>query len=77
MIIFNFGLKSVNMQYNTIERAGIKVSSLSFGCMSLKSDTPQNDALIGKAIDAGITLFDTADLYEKGENEKTRHFVSV
>tara|TARA_Y100000815_G_scaffold106414_1_gene95188 strand:- start:24493 stop:25422 length:930 start_codon:yes stop_codon:yes gene_type:complete len=70
MIIFNFGLKSVNMQYNTIERAGIKVSSLSFGCMSLKSDTPQNDALIGKAIDAGITLFDTADLYEKGENEK-------
>lgn len=58
------------MQYNTIHKAGFKVSSLSFGCMSLTSDTPGNDNLIGKAIEAGITLFDTADLYEKGENEK-------
>jgi aryl-alcohol dehydrogenase-like predicted oxidoreductase len=58
------------MQYNTIHKAGFKVSSLSFGCMSLTSDTPGNDELIGKAIEAGITLFDTADLYEKGENEK-------
>ncbi|WP_297332286.1 aldo/keto reductase [Flavobacterium sp.] len=58
------------MQYNTIEKAGIKVSNLSFGCMSLTDSSTGNDALIGKAIDAGITLFDTADLYEKGENEK-------
>lgn len=45
---------------------GFKVSAISFGCMSLKAD---NDALIAKAIDNGINLFDTADLYDKGDNE--------
>ena len=58
------------MRYKTLKRANFKVSELSFGCMSLKSDTTENDALINKAIDSGINLFDTADLYEGGENEK-------
>ena len=47
-----------------------KISEVSFGCMSLQSNSKDNDILINKAIDEGITLFDTADLYEKGENEK-------
>jgi len=38
--------------------------------MSLKSSGTDNDTIISKAIDGGINLFDTADLYEKGENEK-------
>lgn len=38
--------------------------------MSLTADNTDNDALIAQAIDNGISLFDTADLYEKGENEK-------
>jgi len=58
------------MQYNTIQRAGFKVSEVSFGCMSLKSSAIDNETIIHKAIDGGINLFDTADLYEKGENEK-------
>ncbi|MHA3787043.1 aldo/keto reductase [Flavobacterium hauense] len=58
------------MRYNTIEKTGFKVSEISFGCMSLKSDGKDNDTIISKAIDSGINLFDTADLYEKGENEK-------
>jgi len=58
------------MQYNTIQRAGFKVSEVSFGCMSLKSSATDNETIIHKAIDGGINLFDTADLYEKGENEK-------
>ncbi len=58
------------MRYNTIQKTGFKVSEVSFGCMSLKSDNADNDAIIHKAIDSGINLFDTADLYEKGENEK-------
>ncbi|PZR12089.1 MAG: oxidoreductase [Flavobacterium psychrophilum] len=57
------------MRYNTIHKTGFKVSEISFGCMSLKSDGTQNDVIINKAIDSGINLFDTADLYEKGENE--------
>lgn len=58
------------MKYNTLHKAGFNVSEVSFGCMSLKSTAIDNEAVINKAIDGGITLFDTADLYEKGENEK-------
>jgi len=58
------------MQYNTLKRSGLKISEVSFGCMSLKADAKDNDAIIGKAISEGINLFDTADLYEKGGNEK-------
>jgi len=58
------------MQYNTLKRSGLKISEVSFGCMSLKEDAKDNDAIIGKAISEGITLFDTADLYDKGGNEK-------
>ncbi|MXN90252.1 aldo/keto reductase [Flavobacterium sp. Sd200] len=58
------------MQYKILDKAGFKISQVSFGCMSLKDKTPENDAIIGKAIENGINLFDTADLYDKGENEK-------
>jgi len=57
------------MKYNTFKKSGITVSEISFGCMSLTADTKDNDHIINKAIDNGITLFDTADLYEKGQNE--------
>jgi aryl-alcohol dehydrogenase-like predicted oxidoreductase len=42
---------------------------VSFGCMSLGPDHSANAALIHKAIDEGIDFFDTADLYDKGQNE--------
>lgn len=58
------------MKYNILHKAGFNVSEVSFGCMSLKSSATDNDNIIHKAIDGGINLFDTADLYEKGENEK-------
>lgn len=57
------------MRYNTLKN-GFRISEVSFGCMSLKSNAAGNDTLIGTAINEGITLFDTADLYEKGENER-------
>jgi aryl-alcohol dehydrogenase-like predicted oxidoreductase len=56
------------MEYKFFKN-GFKVSTVSFGCMSLKPSGTDNDALIAKAIDNGINLFDTADLYDKGENE--------
>lgn len=58
------------MKYNTIKRTGFEVSEVSFGCMSLKSSGIDNDAILHKAINNGINLFDTADLYENGENER-------
>lgn len=57
------------MQYNTL-KTGLTVSEISFGCMSLKASNNDNDVLIGHAVHHGINLFDTADLYEKGDNEK-------
>lgn len=58
------------MKYKFLDKTGFKISEVSFGCMSLKSSGTENDSIISKAIDSGITLFDTADLYEKGENER-------
>ncbi len=58
------------MQYKTLNKISHNISEVSFGCMSLQSSGKDNDILINQAIDKGITLLDTADLYEKGENEK-------
>lgn len=59
------------MRYNRLGKSDITVSEISFGCMSMQLDTPQaNINLIHKAIDSGINFFDTADLYDFGENEK-------
>ncbi|MES2485029.1 MAG: aldo/keto reductase [Bacteroidota bacterium] len=56
------------MRYKTLKN-GFRISEVSFGCMSLKAETPDNKSLITKAIAGGINLFDTADLYDKGLNE--------
>lgn len=46
------------------------MSSVGFGCMSLDPDGSENIELLRVAVDNGITFFDTADLYDKGRNEK-------
>lgn len=46
------------------------ISPISFGCMSLPQEQNLCNRLIAEAIDLGINFFDTADLYEHGENEK-------
>ncbi|MCC5931287.1 MAG: aldo/keto reductase [Cyclobacteriaceae bacterium] len=47
----------------------LQVSRIAFGCMSLGDDHRHNSTLLKKAFDGGINFFDTADLYQKGENE--------
>ena len=37
--------------------------------MSLKKENPEAEHILHRAIDLGINYFDTADLYDKGENE--------
>ncbi len=46
------------------------LSDIGFGCMSLDLDNPTNLKLLQSAFEQGITLFDTADLYDHGQNEK-------
>ena len=58
------------MQYNPLGQSQIKISAIGLGCMSLKSDNEKTSLqIIDTAIDAGVNYFDTADLYEFGNNE--------
>jgi aryl-alcohol dehydrogenase-like predicted oxidoreductase len=59
------------MKYRQLGKSNLNVSEISFGCMSLGTDYRVNARLLHQALDGGINLFDTADLYDKGENEKT------
>jgi len=37
--------------------------------MSLTGGTKENELIVNEALDSGVNLFDTADLYENGQNE--------
>jgi aryl-alcohol dehydrogenase-like predicted oxidoreductase len=68
------------MQYTTLGITGLVVSRLSFGAMTFtagnrtipgvyKTEAADATAMIGRALDAGINFFDTADAYAGGESE--------
>jgi aryl-alcohol dehydrogenase-like predicted oxidoreductase len=59
------------MKRRRLGRSGLDVSSIGFGCMSLGADHGKSARLIHAALDLGVNLFDTADLYQHGENEAT------
>jgi len=58
------------MQYHNLGKSDIKVSEISFGCMSLKAGSTSHEKVIHQAIALGVNFFDTADLYEFGLNEE-------
>ena len=47
----------------------LHISEMSLGCMSLPPHASAATEIIHAALDAGINYFDTADLYDRGENE--------
>ncbi len=57
------------MEYCFLGKSDLHVSRLGFGCMSLDPKDPQGVNILHKALDAGLNYFDTADLYNKGQNE--------
>lgn len=65
------------MQYRTLGQSGLVVSTIGLGCNNfgrVKTATATQDgtnAVVHAAIDAGVTLFDTADIYgsERGLSE--------
>ena len=59
------------MQYNQLGKSDLRISEVSFGCMSLGDNHADNARLLYQAVDGGINFFDTADLYGKGFNEET------
>lgn len=61
------------MQYRTLGSTGLQVSSLSLGAMMFGAwGNPDHDdcaRLVRTALDAGVNLIDTADVYSGGESE--------
>lgn len=53
------------MRMKTLGKSGLKVSVVGLGCnnFGMKCDQAQTDAVVHRALDLGITLFDTADIY--------------
>jgi aryl-alcohol dehydrogenase-like predicted oxidoreductase len=62
------------MQHRSLGTTGPRVSALGLGCMGMSgvygpADRSESIATIHAAVDAGITLLDTADFYGSGHNE--------
>jgi aryl-alcohol dehydrogenase-like predicted oxidoreductase len=60
------------MKYRTLGASGLEVSLVGLGCnnFGLRMEIEASQAVIHKALDCGITLFDTADVYgNKGGSE--------
>ncbi|UFU04634.1 aldo/keto reductase [Ruania suaedae] len=60
------------MTFRQLGTSGLTVSSVGLGCNTLGATVAEEDvpAVVGAALDAGITLFDTADVYTRGRSEE-------
>ena len=70
------------MEMRRLGRSGLKVSALGFGAMTFggKPDDPfgrigttdgaEAETMVGRCLDAGINLFDTANTYSDGRSEE-------
>src|SRR5208337_2578280 len=61
------------MEHRNLGNSGLKVSAVGLGCnnFGMKCDAEQTRAVVHKALDEGITLFDTADIYgNRGGSEE-------
>ena len=61
------------MEYRNLGNSGLKVSAVGLGCnnFGMRCDAEQTRAVVLKALDEGITLFDTADIYgNRGGSEE-------
>ena len=66
------------MKLRSLGATGLRVSELGFGAMTFgsgmgsiaKVDQAGADRMVGRALDAGINLFDTANVYAAGQSEE-------
>lgn len=59
------------MNYRKLGRSGLKVSSIALGTDNFANPTPEDEVarIVDAALDAGINLFDSSDMYAGGECE--------
>ena len=63
------------MRYKSLGRTGLQVSEIGFGgsrlggVFSQAKSSDESVRVLRKAFDAGITFYDTANIYSQGENE--------
>jgi aryl-alcohol dehydrogenase-like predicted oxidoreductase len=61
------------VEYRNLGKSGLKVSKVGLGCnnFGMRIDAEAARAVVSRAIDEGVTLFDTADIYGgKGASEE-------
>ena len=60
------------MKLRRLGTSGLKVSEVGIGCnnFGMRIDAKATDAVVNAAIDAGVTLFDTADVYGATKSEE-------
>ncbi|TWD84714.1 aryl-alcohol dehydrogenase-like predicted oxidoreductase [Kribbella amoyensis] len=62
------------MQYRTLGRTGVQVSTLALGAMNFgaigRTGQEEATAIVDAALEAGINVIDTADMYGAGESEQ-------
>jgi len=66
------------VQFRNLGSTGLKVSELCLGTMTFGSgflgigvvDQSGADAIVRRALDAGVNFFDTADVYSRGQSEE-------
>src|SRR5436853_5606869 len=68
-------LKGATMKKRELGKSGLEVSALGLGCMGMSfgygppKDQQEMISLIRSAVDLGVTLFDTAEVYGPFTNE--------
>ncbi|MFP4143559.1 MAG: aldo/keto reductase [Phycisphaeraceae bacterium] len=62
----------MEMEYRYLGRTGVRVSPLCVGCMNFGKRTDEAEAgrIVGRALEAGINFFDTANVYAGGASEQ-------
>ncbi|KAA9026197.1 aldo/keto reductase [Niallia endozanthoxylica] len=58
------------MEKRRLGQSDLLVSKLGLGCMSIGTDAKKAESILRTAFEEGINYFDSADLYDYGENEK-------
>jgi len=67
---FQYRQGGQDLEHRRVGRSGLEVSILGLGCNNFggRLDKAASLAVIAKALDTGVTLFDTADVYPMGKS---------